>query len=169
MAIRVRIPLGSPFHYWCIALHFRIFFCDISPFLMNLTSAIKNLAAHYHITRQALKFIIVGIGSTIISYSTFIFFLHQLGIHYLIANIAGFSTSIGFSYQCNKRWTFKAGSNQHFTHYILLYLTALILSSLLLRFFVEVCGIIPEIANILTILINAIFNFLGVKFLVFKK
>lgn len=136
---------------------------------MHLISALQHLTSRHHITKQAASFILVGIGSTIISYSAFIFFLHQIGLHYLLANVCSFVISISFSYRCNKKWTFKADNNRYFTRYILLYLTSLALGSILLHFFVEVCGIIPEIANILTILLNTFFNFFGAKFLVFKK
>jgi len=137
---------------------------------MTITSLIKNLAQRYNITHQAITFIIVGFVSTIISYSTFILCLHQFGLHYLVANVIGFCFSIGFNYQCNKRWTFKATKNSRYFHrYLALYLTSLTLSSVLLRIFVEFCGIIPEIANILTIVITTAFNFSGAKFLVFKK
>ncbi len=137
--------------------------------LMTISSLVKDLAGRYHITRQALTFIIVGGFSTIISYSTFIIALHQFKLHYLIANLAGFCLSIGFNYQCNKRFTFKAQDSGYFTRYLSLYLISLALSSALLRVFVELCGIIPEIANIITIVLITAFNFSGAKFIVFKK
>lgn len=136
---------------------------------MNITSTIKKLAQRYHLTRQALTFITVGGLSTIISYTTFILCLHKLNLHYLVANVAGFCVSIGFNYQCNKRFTFKAQDSGYFRRYLSLYLVSLGLSSILLRVFVEFCGIIPEISNILTIVLITAFNFFGAKFLVFKK
>lgn len=136
---------------------------------MSIILKIRDLFRRYNITKQAATFIVVGGFSTIISYSTFILCLHQLDLHYLIANIVGFFVSIGFSYQCNKRWTFKVQDTGYFCHYFLLYSISLTLSSLLLHLFVESCGIIPEVANILTIALITGFNFCGAKFFVFRR
>ncbi len=135
---------------------------------MKLPLTIQNLLQRYHVTKQALAFIIIGSLSTVISYSTFLISLHVFHLHYLLANTLGFCLSIGVNYQCNKRFTFKAAGN-HFKGYLSLYLISLALSTLLLRVFVEYCGIIPEIANILTIVLITAFNFIGAKFVVFKK
>ncbi len=136
---------------------------------MNLSSIIQDLTQRYHITRQVITFLTIGVFSTLLSYTTFIICLHKFELHYLIANILGFCISIGFNYQCNKRFTFKAKESGYFRRYLTLYLTSLVISSALLRVFVELCGIIPEIANILTIMITTAVNFSGAKFLVFKK
>ncbi|NBV06933.1 MAG: GtrA family protein [Proteobacteria bacterium] len=136
---------------------------------MNIFSEIKNFIHRYHFTRQAFSFLIVGICGTIISYSSFIIFLRLFHLYYLVANLGGFICSIGFSYYCNRRWTFKAQESKHFRRYFSFYVISFFLSSLLLKFFVDFCGIIPEIASILNIAIMTCFNFLGVKFLVFKK
>lgn len=136
---------------------------------MNLFSKIKNLIQRYKISQEVFSFLLVGSGSTIISYSTFIIFLRVIGWHYLIANIAGFFFSIGFSYYCNRRWTFKKTNSQNFFRYFSFYLGSLILSSILLKIIVEFFEIIPEIANIITIVIVTCVNFLVVKFLVFRK
>jgi putative flippase GtrA len=136
---------------------------------MTLFSTIKSWIHQHHLSKQIARFLVVGTCSTIISYSTFITCLHFFHLHYLLANVAGFILSIGFSYNCNKRWTFGSHDSNYFQRYFLFYLTSLILSTLLLRSIVELLGIIPEIANILTIAIITCLNFIGVKFLVFKK
>jgi putative flippase GtrA len=136
---------------------------------MNIFFEIKNLIHRHHFTKQASDFIIVGICSTLISYGSFIIFLRLFNLYYLIANLGGFLCSIGFSYYCNRRWTFKAQDGRHFRRYFYFYLLSFCLGSLLLKFFVDFCGVIPEIASIFNIAIMTCFNFLGVKFLVFKK
>ncbi|MES2962161.1 MAG: GtrA family protein [Pseudomonadota bacterium] len=137
--------------------------------MMKIISEIINLLRRHHVSKQAIRFLLVGGGSTIISYSTFLVFLRIFDLHYLIANIGGFICSIGFSYYCNQRWTFDSKGSQRFTKYISFYLGSLVLGSILLRIIVEFFGVIPEIANLLAIAITTCVNFLGIKFLVFKK
>jgi putative flippase GtrA len=136
---------------------------------MKIVLEIIKLLHRHHISKQAICFLLVGGCSTIISYSTFLIFLRIFGMHYLIANVAGFISSIGFSYYCNQRWTFDSKGSKSFTKYISFYLGSLVLGSILLRIFVEFFGLIPEIANLLAIAITTCVNFLGIKFLVFKK
>ncbi|MBP7709892.1 MAG: GtrA family protein [Rickettsiales bacterium] len=130
---------------------------------------IKNWIAQQNLSKQVLLFLLVGTGSTVISYSTFLVALRLFDVHYLLANICGFIPSIIFNYYCNRRWTFGFQGSNHFTAYLSLYLFSLALTSLLLRIFVGSFGIIPEIANIITIILVTFVNFVGVKFLVFKK
>ena len=137
--------------------------------MMKIVSEIIKLLHRHHVSKQAILFLLVGGFSTIISYSTFLIFLRIFGMHYLIANVAGFISSIGFSYYCNQRWTFDSKGSKRFTKYISFYLGSLVLGSILLRIFVEFFGLIPEIANLLAIAITTCVNFLGTKFLVFRK
>lgn len=159
MAIRVRIPLGSPFQH----------LSQISLLEMKIVSTIKNRINSSNTLRQLTSFLLIGGTSTVISYSTFLICLHLFKLHYILANIAGFVVSIRFSYLCNRRWTFQAQEETKFFSYLSVYLFSLALSCVLLRIFVEYCGIIPEIANIITIMITTCFNFCNTKFVVFKK
>jgi putative flippase GtrA len=180
---------------------------------MSLFLKIKNLIQHQKISKQLLKFLIIGAVSTLISYSTFLTALHLFAWHYLLANMAGFITSIGFSYYCNRRWTFEVGNipkpiegldfnknqqftadapihlagannskltkfvdksnlNEHkqsFTNYFLFYFCSLGVATTSLKILVDFFGIIPEIATIINIAGMTGVNFLGLKFLVFKK
>jgi putative flippase GtrA len=136
--------------------------------MTKITSKIINLLHRHHIPKQVFPFLLVGACSTIITYSTFLIFLRIFGLHYLIANAAGFIFSIGFSYYCNQRWTFDSKGSKSFTKYISFYLVSLVLGSILLRILVEFFGFIPEIASLLAIAITTCVNFLGVKFLVFN-
>jgi len=136
---------------------------------MILFLKVKNWINQKHLSKQIILFLIVGTISTIISYTTFIVALRLLNLHYLVANICGFILSIGFNYHCNKRWTFGSKSKNRFPQYFFLYFFSLILSSILLKIFVEYFGIIPEVANILTIALITFSNFCGVKFFVFNK
>jgi putative flippase GtrA len=130
---------------------------------------IKNWITQQNLSKQVLLFLLVGAGSTIISYSTFLVTLRLFNLHYLLANICGFIPSVIFNYYCNKRWTFEFKGSNHFAYYFGLYLFSLALTSILLRIFVGSLQIIPEIANIIVIILTTFVNFIGVKFLVFKR
>jgi putative flippase GtrA len=136
---------------------------------MSPVSKIKHWVHQHQIFKQAPRFLLVGLCSTIIGYSVFLICLRFFDLHYLIANIGGFVFGTGFSYYCNRRWTFNSSNSSYFFRYFSFYLSSLILSSILLKIIVEFIGIKPELANLLTIPITTCVNFLGLKFLVFKK
>ena len=162
---------------------------------MGLFLKIKNLIQYQKNSKQLLKFLIIGALSTIISYSTFFSTLRFFAWHYLLANLAGFIVSVGFSYYCNQRWTFKnanipkpiedidSNKNQtkfsqksnlnkpkrSFANYFLFYFCSLLVATISLKILVDFFGIIPEIASIINIAGMTGINFLGLKFLVFKK
>ena len=83
--------------------------------------------------------------------------------------MAGFIVSVGFSYYCNRRWTFSAKGAQKFRSYFLFYLCSLGIATISLKILVDFFGIIPEIASIINIAGMTGVNFLGLKFLVFKQ
>jgi putative flippase GtrA len=162
---------------------------------MSLFLKIKNLIQYQKNSKQLLKFLIIGAFSTLISYSTFFSTLRFFTWHYLLANLAGFVVSVGFSYYCNQRWTFKNANipkpiedidsnknqtkfsqksnlNEHkrsFANYFLFYFCSLLVATISLKILVDFFGIIPEIASIINIAGMTGVNFLGLKFLVFKK
>lgn len=123
----------------------------------------------HHLSKQITLFLLVGSASTLLSYSIFLIALRLFGLHYLIANACGFILSISFNYYCNKRWTFDSKGSNHFWRYFCFYVFSLTLSSILLKIIVEYGAVIPEIANILTIVIMTVVNFIVVKFFIFKK
>jgi putative flippase GtrA len=138
---------------------------------MSLSKKVINWIRHHQLHTQFGRFIVIGCISTFVSYSSFLIFLRVFEIHYIIANILSFVCGISVGYPLNKNWTFDKGrhKNSHFFQYLSVYLTSLLISTLFLRFTVGVLGIIPEIAFILSLGITTCTNFLGTKFLVFRK
>jgi putative flippase GtrA len=130
---------------------------------------IKNRIFQNALFKQISRFLIVGSGSTIISYSTFFIALRFFEFHYLIANICGFIPGVIFNYYLNRRWSFNFQEKDRFFKYLILYLSSLALTSILLWLFVESFKLLPEIANIVTIILVTLVNFLGVKFVVFRE
>ena len=124
------------------------------------------------IKKQFIRFISVGLLSTIISYSIFFVALRTFSLHYLLAAVAGFLVGVGVGFSLNKNWTFsskEARSHEFILHYFSVYTLSMIISLIFLRITVGGLGIPAEIANILAIGITTCTNFIGTKFFVFKK
>jgi putative flippase GtrA len=121
---------------------------------------------------QFLKFIIVGIFSTIINYGLFYLLLEIVNINYLISSSLGFIAGVFGGYYFNKNWTYnnkKTKSKDIALKYFLIYLGSLAISIIFLKITVKLIGINPKIGNILSIALTTCTNFFGTKFLVFKK
>lgn len=123
------------------------------------------------IKQQFLKFIVIGVLSTIVNYSVFYILYEFLTLHYIAASALGFISGVIFGYELNKNWTFavQKESSRYFYTYFLVYLFSLVLGLMFLEFLVSGLGIIPELANFLTIGLTTCTNFVGIKFWVFKK
>ena len=122
--------------------------------------------------RQFSKFIVVGVWSTIVNYGLFYILLHFLSVHYLIASASGFIAGVFAGYHLNRIWTFQAHDKRRhrdIVKYYSVYIASLSLSLLFLKITVSVFGIDPYIANIFAIGLTTCTNFLGLKFVVFRR
>lgn len=121
--------------------------------------------------KQLIRFLITGTIATLISTAVFLMSLKIFGIHYLISNLLSFIVSFSFNYILNKNWSFenKEKKLSNIIKYLSLYLTSLLLSSVILKVSVETFGLIPEIGFIISLCFTTIFNFSGLKFFVFKN
>lgn len=120
---------------------------------------------------QLRRFLITGTIATTISYSIFSLCLRVFGLHYIISNIIAFCISMIFGYNCNKRWSFGGDHSKstHIPEYLAVYFSALAISTIILKVAIDFFGIIPEIAFLMSLCVTTCTNFLGIKFLVFKK
>ena len=121
---------------------------------------------------QFLKFIIVGLFSTIINYGLFYLLLKMANINYLISSSCGFIAGVFGGFYLNKNWTYNDKNNKSNSllwKYFSLYLTSLLISLIFLKITVDYSGLNAEIANLLAIIITTCVNFIGTKFMVFKK
>ena len=123
------------------------------------------------VKQQFLKFITIGVLSTIVNYTIFYALYRFLAVDYVVASGIGFVSGVFAGYGLNKNWTFgvKEKAKQYVYKYYIVYIVSLFLGLGFLEFLVVVLGIIPELANALTIILTTCTNFIGVKFWVFKK
>lgn len=120
---------------------------------------------------QSGKFLIVGAISTVINYGFFYVLLNFFAVDYLASSGLGYMVGLVFGYFFNRNWTFESESEhktREFTSYFFVYMVSLVASLAFLSFLVENLAFDPNLANIWSIGLSTIMNFLGCKFLVFR-
>lgn len=118
-----------------------------------------------------IRFLIVGGISTAMNYAVF-FILLGLSMQYQWASACGFMAGVIVGFPLNKAWTYRASSTMTtsvFYSYIAVYLASLIINVAAITMLVDLMHIEPRIANLVTIIITTVANFLGTKFWVFRK
>ncbi len=154
-------------------------------------SVLKNLLKIVHkeltdntfeMAMQFVKFGIVGLSNTIISYVIYVgglIFLQYFGIFskvdYLVAQIVAFILSVLWSFYWNNKMVFvlEKGKERSLWKalvktYISYSFTGLFLNSILLVFWVQICNISEFIAPIINLLVSVPLNFVINKFWAFK-
>ena len=109
-------------------------------------------------------------SNTIISYVTYVLLL-KLNVHYLIASIVGFIISVLNSYYWNNKYVFKKEEGEYrsilrvLLKTFLAYAgTGLVLSNVLLVFWIELLGIPEMLAPIINLIVTIPLNFVLNKF-----
>ncbi len=123
---------------------------------------------------QFTKFGLVGCSNTILAYITFFIFV-KLGVHYLIANAAGFVVGVLNAYFWSNKYVFKVKEGQRrkplktLAKTFMAYgVTGIVLQSILLYVFVEYLGIGSLTAQVICLMITVPLNFILNKFWSFK-
>lgn len=131
---------------------------------------------------QFLKFGIIGLSNTLISYIIYVMVLlglQNLGvcekIDYLVAQFLGFVISVLWSFYWNNKFVFKDENSQRnwfkalIKTYISYGFTGLFLNSILSILWVEILNWSKMIAPIVNLLISVPLNFVLNKFWAFKR
>lgn len=122
---------------------------------------------------QFIKFCMVGILNNVISYGTYLLLI-ALGVHYTVANIVGFSVSVFNSYYWNNKYVFVTEKKRvwwktFLKTYISYAGTGIILSNILLIFWVEILNIPKLVAPIINLFLTIPINFLINKLWAYKN
>jgi putative flippase GtrA len=120
---------------------------------------------------QFYKFIVVGVGSTLVNYLIFYTLLEFLKINYLISSAFGFLFGMMIGYFLNRKWTFQMETkttNAEIIKYFFVYAFSLILSLIFLKITVDAFKINAKIANFFALILTTFTNFIGIKMTVFK-
>ena len=132
---------------------------------------------------QFIKFGIVGVTNTLVSYVINVAVLFVLGRvqifqrwDYIIANTVAFILSVLWSFYWNNKAVFKAEEGEHrnigkalLRTYASYAFTGLFLSELLLLLWVRVLGVSEYVAPIINLLVTVPLNFIIQKFWAFRK
>ena len=121
-------------------------------------------------SRQFLRFIIIGIKSTIVNYLFYIL-LYQLTSNIFLSAIIGYCSGLMNSYIFGKSWVFKNSEKDRlnvFVRFLLVYfIGALIMVSI--TSYLSLKGIDYRLAWSFAICLVIFNNFLGSKYFVFKR
>jgi putative flippase GtrA len=132
---------------------------------MNLQTLTPSL-------RQFVLFSAVGVLNTLIHYGVFFVLLNGLGIHYLVSSAAGYCCGLINSYLLNRRYTFHMSHRlnaSEFVKFVIVNIVALSVNLIMMKVFVDVWGIRPEVSQLLAIIGSLAANFIGNKLWTFKE
>ena len=126
----------------------------------------------FEIFFQFFKFALVGLLNTAISYGTYVI-LVNIGTHYVLANVLGFSLSVFNSYYWNNKYVFVLNRGRvwwktFLKTYISYAGTGIVLSNILLAFWIDICGVSKFIAPLINLIIIIPINFFINKFWAYK-
>ena len=126
------------------------------------------------IGNQLAKFLITGLISTFLNFSSYYLIL-LLEINYLIAATIGYLIGVIVGFILNNFWSFKKHSiskrtiNNKIVRYLLVYIFSLISGLILLEILVGYLSFYEVSAYVIMIAITTTTNYIGLKFLVFNK
>ena len=122
---------------------------------------------------QFVKFGIVGVSNTLISYVVYAVGVY-FGIHYLVASVLGFVISVLNSFYWNNKYVFRQESGERNLLHTLLKtfleysFTGLVLANVLLYLWVDILHISEYLGPIINLLITVPLNFVMNKFWAFR-
>lgn len=122
--------------------------------------------------KQFIKFAFVGVLNTAIHYAVFYVLYAYVGFYHLLASGIGYVIATVNSYILNRRWTFRSRSvavGQEFGRFFLVNLASMSVNLLSMAVLVEIVGIDPPIAQLLTIALTLAVNFTGNKLWTFRQ
>ncbi|MGF3555030.1 MAG: GtrA family protein, partial [Thermoplasmatota archaeon] len=130
----------------------------------------KLFAADQELLQQIFRFVIVGIISTALNYSIFFVLQYILKVDYLLSYVSGYFFGFLLGFYLNKKWTFLSDKpfSTELVKYFIVYTFSLFLGTLLFRTQVLIFGFSTIYSNFVTTIFTAIFNFLSLRYFVFR-
>ena len=131
---------------------------------------LKNL----YNTKEIKRFIFIGIITVAIDYLIYTL-TSKIGFILSISKGLGFIAGASFSYYMNKNLTFriKTNSNKQIFKFSVLYLTSLLLNIITNNFILNLYEIESiykyKISFLIATFLSAVYNFIGMKMIVFTK
>lgn len=131
--------------------------------------AITRRFARYDavIVRQFVKFCIVGVSNTVLTLSVIFLLMRVFEVNYIIANMVGYLLGVVNSFLWNKRWTFRSKGplGRESVAFGLVFAVSYVIQLGGLVLLKEVVHV--DIAQILSLVLFSVVNFLGNRFISF--
>ncbi len=123
------------------------------------------------ITKQFIRFCLVGTEITIFSYIVFISLFYFLRVNYIISAGIGFIAGILLGFVFNKLWTFESRERAitSLPKYFLVYTFTLFFTMVSIYFLVEKGKLNPLLSNFILQPFIILINFFGTKVFAFKN
>lgn len=122
---------------------------------------------------QFVKFGIVGLSNTLISYVVYLAGV-WIGMHYLLASVLGFVISVLNSFYWNNKYVFRQGDEERnllltlVKTFMAYAATGLVLANILLYIWVDILGISEYLGPIINLVITVPLNFVINKLWAFR-
>jgi putative flippase GtrA len=126
------------------------------------------------IIRQGIRFSLVGILNTLLTFAVFVILFRVLKINEIAANISGYVAGVINSFFWNKLWTFNSSVKnplllvREISSFVLVFLFSLALQMVLFKCLLA-RGVTAEFSEIPAMILYTVVNFTGNRFLTFKK
>lgn len=124
------------------------------------------------IKSQSIKYIITGVWNTVFGILVYALLIKLLGEnHYILLAVVSNIISITNAYICYKLFVFKTKGNilKEYLKCYVVYGLSMLLGLLLLYVLVDIAGLNPVIANVISVLLLTIVSFIGHRYYSFKN
>lgn len=137
----------------------------------SIYNKIKNNEKSYIFIKQFIKFLIVGLSNTLITFLSFKILTDLLLINDSISNIISYIIGVTNSFFFNKLWTFKSKiiSLKELIYFIISFLISFLLQFIVYKTFKNLLLINKDIAFLIGMVIYTSTNFLLNKYITFNK
>ncbi len=122
---------------------------------------------------QFLQYILVGGVCTIIDFTILYLLTTYVGIHYLVSSSISFSIAVLLNWFLCTYWVFQyhkiKQQSEEFIYYVFISLLGLLLNTLLMWFFTEICGSWFMFSKLFSACITLFYNFFARKKLLHSR
>lgn len=124
------------------------------------------------IKSQSIRYIITGVWNTVFGILVYALLIKLLGEnHYILLAVVSNIISITNAYICYKLFVFKTKGNilKEYLKCYVVYGLSMLLGLLLLYVLVDIAGLNPVTANVISVLLLTIVSFIGHRYYSFKN
>ncbi|MEK7072152.1 MAG: GtrA family protein [Patescibacteria group bacterium] len=125
----------------------------------------------YPVTKQFIKFCLVGSTNMVIDIFVYWFFTRIFSVYYLLAAVFSFVVAVTWSFFMNRRWTFRHNGHNTTSQYVKFFvvnISVMVLNLSFLFIFVDWFGFYDLIVKLAAAVVFSLVNFSFNKFWTFR-